>query len=96
MRLMNTEGANESGNIHDPVNLGNPGEFTMRQLAEEVAAACGAEIKIRYCALPQDDPKQRRPDITRAQELLGWTPNIPLRDGLQRTVAYFAEKVNKQ
>lgn len=95
VRLMNTEETPESMSLHDPVNLGNPGEFTMRQLADEVARACGAEIKIRYCPLPQDDPKQRRPDITRAQQLLGWQPSIPLRDGLQRTVAYFAERIKK-
>jgi len=87
IRLMNADG------IHDPVNIGNPGEFTMRQLAEEVALACSAEVKVRYCPLPQDDPKQRKPDITRAQTLLGWSPTIPLRDGLTRTVAYFAERI---
>ncbi len=83
MRLMDAEA------VHDPVNLGNPGEFTMRELAEEIALACGADIKVRYCPLPEDDPRQRRPDITRAQQLLGWTPHIPLRDGLKRTVVYF-------
>jgi UDP-glucuronate decarboxylase len=88
MRLMNTD------NIHDPVNLGNPGEFTIKELAEEVASICGATARIKYCQLPQDDPKQRKPNITRAQTLLGWTPTIPLRDGLQRTVAYFADRVN--
>jgi UDP-glucuronate decarboxylase len=88
MRLMNTD------DIHDPVNLGNPGEFTIKELAEEVASICGATARIKYCQLPQDDPKQRKPNITRAQTLLGWTPTIPLRDGLQRTVAYFADRVN--
>jgi len=87
IRLMNADG------IHDPVNIGNPGEFTMRQLAEEVALACSADVKVRYCPLPKDDPKQRKPDITRAQTLLGWSPTIPLRDGLTRTVAYFAERI---
>ncbi|MBA3710916.1 MAG: GDP-mannose 4,6-dehydratase [Pyrinomonadaceae bacterium] len=87
IRLMNTDG------IHDPVNLGNPGEFTMRQLAEEIALVCGADVKVRHCPLPQDDPKQRRPDITRAQQLLGWSPAIQLREGLKRTVDYFAERV---
>ncbi|MCA1850621.1 MAG: GDP-mannose 4,6-dehydratase, partial [Acidobacteria bacterium] len=89
IRLMNVEG------VHDPVNLGNPGEFTMRELAEEVALACGTNIKIVHRPLPEDDPKQRRPDITRAQELLGWTPTIPLREGLKRTVAYFAGRLDK-
>lgn len=87
LRLMAAEGA------HEPVNIGNPGEFTMRQLADEVARACGREVKLKYLPLPQDDPKQRRPDITRARELLGWQPTIPLREGLQRTVAYFAERI---
>ncbi|MDQ3652222.1 MAG: SDR family oxidoreductase [Acidobacteriota bacterium] len=87
IRLMNTDG------IHDPVNLGNPGEFTMRQLAEEIALVCGTDVKVRHCPLPQDDPKQRRPDITRAQQLLGWSPTIQLREGLKRTVDYFAERV---
>ncbi|MBA2646582.1 MAG: SDR family oxidoreductase [Pyrinomonadaceae bacterium] len=87
IRLMNTDG------VHDPVNVGNPGEFTMRQLADEIAEVCSTEVKIRHCPLPQDDPKQRQPDITRAQELLGWSPTVPLREGLTRTVAYFAERM---
>ncbi|HVF26704.1 MAG TPA: UDP-glucuronic acid decarboxylase family protein [Pyrinomonadaceae bacterium] len=90
IRLMNTDG------VYDPVNVGNPGEFTMRQLADEIAEVCGSEVKIRHCPLPQDDPKQRKPDITRAQELLGWSPTVPLREGLTRTVAYFAERIKKQ
>ncbi|MEJ7617082.1 MAG: UDP-glucuronic acid decarboxylase family protein [Pyrinomonadaceae bacterium] len=89
MRLMNAE------NAHDPVNLGNPGEFTMRELAEEIGRACATEIKIKHCPLPQDDPRQRRPDITRARELLGWEPTIALRDGLERTVRYFAARVGR-
>ena len=87
IRLMNREGA------HEPVNLGNPGEFTIRELAEEVAERCGAKMEVRYCPLPQDDPKQRKPDITRAVELLGWTPKIALREGLGPTVAYFAAQL---
>lgn len=87
MLLMNAE------DVTDPVNIGNPGEFTMRELAEEVARACGTEIKIKYCPLPQDDPRQRRPDITRAQQLLGWAPTIPLREGLEKTVRYFAARL---
>jgi UDP-glucuronate decarboxylase len=83
IRLMNTDG------IHDPVNLGNPGEFTIRELAEEVAKACRREVRITYQPLPQDDPQQRKPDITRARTLLGWEPHVPLHEGLKRTVAYF-------
>jgi UDP-glucuronate decarboxylase len=87
IRLMNTE------NVHSPVNLGNPGEFTIRQLAEEVMKICGSTAGFKYQALPQDDPKQRRPDITRAQTWLGWNPTIPLREGLERTVPYFKKRV---
>lgn len=98
IRLMNVEptaGGGDGANVHEPVNLGNPGEFTIRQLAEEIAELCGREVKIKYCPLPQDDPKQRRPDISRAQNLLGWSPSVPLREGLQKTIAYFAERVPK-
>ncbi|HEX8266246.1 MAG TPA: UDP-glucuronic acid decarboxylase family protein [Pyrinomonadaceae bacterium] len=91
IRLMNTE----AETINDPVNIGNPGEFTMNELAREVAEACGKEIKIKHLPLPQDDPKQRQPNITRAKELLGWQPHVPLREGLKKTVAYFAARVNK-
>jgi UDP-glucuronate decarboxylase len=91
IRLMNTE----TETINDPVNIGNPGEFTMNELAQEVAAACGKEIKIKHLPLPQDDPKQRQPNITRAKELLGWQPHVPLREGLKKTVGYFAARINK-
>jgi UDP-glucuronate decarboxylase len=89
IRLMNAE----AEDIHLPVNIGNPGEFTMNELAQEVAKAIGKEIKITHLPLPQDDPKQRQPNITRAQELLGWSPTIPLAEGLKKTVAYFAERI---
>lgn len=89
IRLMNTEG------VHDPVNIGNPREFTIRELAEEVAKICGSEVRIKYMPLPPDDPKQRQPDITRARELLNWNPTIELREGLARTVSYFAERLTK-
>jgi nucleoside-diphosphate-sugar epimerase len=94
VRLMNAEeGAHPSVNVHEPVNLGNPGEFTMRELAEEVARIVGRPLKTRFCPLPADDPRQRRPDITRANELLDWSPTVPLREGLRRTVEYFSKKV---
>lgn len=97
VRLMNVEaGAQDEFDVHDPVNVGNPGEFTMRELADEVARAAGVGVSMRSCPLPQDDPRQRRPDITRAQKLLGWSPTIPLRDGLKRTVAYFAERLKAE
>jgi UDP-glucuronate decarboxylase len=78
---------------HDPINLGNPCEFTIRELAEEVMRICNSEAGIKYLPLPQDDPRQRKPDITRAQKLLGWNPSIPLREGLERTVADFARRM---
>ena len=89
IRLMNTE----ADDIHMPVNIGNPGEFTMNELAEEVGKATGKDIKITYLPLPKDDPKQRQPNIDRAKKLLGWQPTIPLAEGLNKTVAYFAETI---
>src|SRR6187399_419335 len=87
VKLMNAE----ADDIHLPVNLGNPGEFTMNELAGEVANATAKNIKIKYLPLPQDDPKQRKPNIERAKKLLNWEPKIPLATGLKKTVAYFAE-----
>ncbi len=89
MRLMNAE----DSTIHEPVNIGNPGEFTMNELAQEVAKAVGKDINIKHLPLPQDDPKQRKPNIERAQKLLGWSPTIPLAEGLRKTVDYFASKI---
>jgi UDP-glucuronate decarboxylase len=90
IRLMNTEGED----IHMPVNLGNPGEFTMNELAHEVEKSVGTKIKIKYLPLPQDDPRQRQPNIERATKLLGWKPTIQLAEGLKKTVAYFSERIN--
>src|SRR5918994_1754126 len=87
MRLMAAEGR------HEPVNLGNPVEFTIRQLAEEVARSTGREVRLVQRPLPQDDPTQRKPDITRAREWLGWEPQVPLADGLVNTVAHFRERL---
>jgi dTDP-glucose 4,6-dehydratase len=75
----------ESGH-HDPVNVGNPDEFTLLELAEIVLELTGSSSEIVYEALPEDDPKQRRPDITLARELLGWSPKVSLREGLQMTI----------
>jgi len=72
-----------------PMNLGNPGEFTMLQLAELVLKKVGGKSKITHLPLPSDDPKQRRPDITLAKETLGWEPKVPLEEGLEKTIAYF-------
>jgi len=85
IRLMNVE----ADDAHLPVNIGNPGEFTMKELAEEVSRATGKETKIRNFPLPADDPKQRQPDITRAKTLLNWEPKMPLVEGLKKTVEYF-------
>ena len=76
-----------------PVNLGNPEEFTMNELAQEVAEAVGKEIRIKYFPLPKDDPRQRQPDIKRSKKLLGWSPTITLKKGLENTVNYFAERI---
>ena len=91
VRLMNTE----ADDIHQPVNMGNPTEFTMNELASEVGKAVGREISIRHLPLPADDPKQRKPDISRAKELLGWDPTVPLSEGLQKTVSYFAKSLRQ-
>ncbi|OSM05303.1 putative NAD-dependent epimerase/dehydratase [Magnetofaba australis IT-1] len=79
--------------VTGPINLGNPGEFTIRQLAEQVIEMTGSGSKLAFKPLPQDDPKQRRPDITRAKEQLGWEPKEPLSEGLKKTIAYFDEKM---
>lgn len=75
--------------VTGPINIGNPGEFTISQLAETVIDMTGSKSKIVQRPLPQDDPKQRRPDITQAQATLGWAPTVPLREGLSKTIAYF-------
>jgi UDP-glucuronate decarboxylase len=74
-----------------PINLGNPGEFTILQLAQQVIALTGSKSKIVFAKLPVDDPMLRRPDITIAQEKLGWVPRIDLEAGLVKTIAYFDE-----
>ena len=87
----------ESGSdIVGPINLGNPGEFTIRQLAEIVIELTGSALKIIHRALPQDDPKQRQPDVSKAQELLGWRPTVPLANGLIKTIAYFDELLARE
>jgi UDP-glucuronate decarboxylase len=72
-----------------PVNIGNPGEFTMLELAEKVIRLTGTKAKLTFQPLPQDDPRQRKPDITLAQDALGWSPTIDLEEGLKRTIAFF-------
>ena len=87
IRLMNTDGINQ------PVNLGNPGEFTILELAHEVMQLCQPNGEVSFCPLPEDDPRQRKPNISRAKTLLGWEPTIPLHKGLARTVDFFKQQV---
>jgi dTDP-glucose 4,6-dehydratase len=80
-------------NYHLPVNIGNPTEMTMLQFAGQIIHATRSRSKIVFKPLPQDDPKQRRPDIARARKILGWTPKVPLHKGLTKTIEYFRGKV---
>ena len=84
IRMMNTP-----DDVTGPVNIGNPGEFTIRQLAEQIIELTGSRSRIICEPLPADDPKQRRPDIGKARELLQWEPKTPLREGLIKTIEYF-------
>ena len=87
VRLMNADG------LHEPVNLGNQGEFTIAELATEVAGLCGSNTDIRHEPLPADDPRQRKPDTKRAFDLLSWEPKVMLREGLERTIADFRSRL---
>jgi len=82
-----------SHEVTGPINLGNPGEFTISELADMVIAQTGTRAQVEYRPLPQDDPIRRQPDITRAKQTLGWEPTIPLTDGLARTIEYFRTTV---
>lgn len=86
LRLMDS-----ADDVTGPINIGNPGEFSMQELAEKVIAITGSTSEISYHPLPQDDPKQRRPDISLAQNTLGWNPTVALDQGLERTIAYFRQ-----
>ncbi|MEO0794240.1 MAG: UDP-glucuronic acid decarboxylase family protein [Verrucomicrobiota bacterium] len=90
MRLMNQE------ETTGPINIGNPGEFTIRQLAEKVIELTGSQSEIVMKPLPMDDPKQRRPDITLAKKYLEWEPAIALEEGLKKTIPYFAEIIERE
>jgi dTDP-glucose 4,6-dehydratase len=79
--------------LNDPVNIGNPTEMTIEEIAQVIIEMTGATSKIVYKPLPTDDPKVRKPDITRARTLLGWEPNVELREGLSKTIEYFRTKV---
>jgi UDP-glucuronate decarboxylase len=89
MRLM-------SSSETDPVNLGNPGEFTMLELAEQIRAQTSARSQIEFRPLPTDDPVRRKPDITRAVERLGWQPTVALEDGLRKTIADFRARIEQE
>jgi UDP-glucuronate decarboxylase len=84
MRLMGT-----ADDVTGPINIGNPGEFSILQLASQVIDLTGSRSRIVHRPMPQDDPRQRRPDISKANDLLGWAPRTPLKEGLQRTIGYF-------
>ena len=86
LRLMDSD-------THDPVNIGNPQELTIEQIARTIIALVGSTSRIVYRPLPQDDPKQRQPDITRATTILGWGPKVPLEDGLKHTIEYFRKRL---
>jgi UDP-glucuronate decarboxylase len=91
VRLMSTRPA-----VTGPINLGNPGEFTIRELAEMVIALTGSKSKLVRKPLPEDDPKQRQPDIAKAKKVLGWTPKVKLRDGLKKSIPYFEALIRVQ
>ena len=78
----------------EPVNIGNPGEFTVRELADIVIELTGSSSEVVSRPLPTDDPKQRQPDITKAKELLGWEPQVSLRDGLAKAIPYFRRVID--
>jgi UDP-glucuronate decarboxylase len=90
LRLMDTP-----DEVTGPINLGNPGEFTIRALAEKVVELTGSASTIEYRPLPQDDPQQRQPDITKARSVLDWEPTVQLEEGLRRTIAYFDELLSR-
>jgi dTDP-glucose 4,6-dehydratase len=82
--------------FHEPVNIGNPNEITILEFAKEILALSGSKSRIEYRQLPQDDPKLRKPDISRAKRLLNWEPTIDRHEGLKRTLAYFQKKIGAQ
>ena len=77
--------------VTGPINIGNPNEISVRELAEKVIAKTGSQVELEFCNLPADDPKQRQPDIGQARALLGWEPSVPLDDGLDKTIGFFRE-----
>jgi UDP-glucuronate decarboxylase len=90
VRMMNSR-----SDLTGPVNMGNPGEFTMLELAEKVISLTSSNSKIIFQPLPQDDPRQRQPDITLAKKELQWEPKVSLEDGLKETIRYFRNEIRK-
>lgn len=86
--------SSDDDSIHEPINLGNPRELTVREIATKILRLVGSDSAIDYRPLPADDPRVRKPDITRAQTLLGWKPEVELEEGLQRTIHYFASQLS--
>lgn len=91
IRLMDTD-----DDFTGPVNTGNPGEFTIKELAEKTIELTGSKSQLVYKPLPSDDPMQRKPDITLAKEKLGWEPKIKLEDGLRKTIAYSEDLIRQE
>ena len=81
-------------NTNDPVNLGNPKEMTINEIAQEIVTMTGSRSQLIHQPLPIDDPKVRQPDITRAREILGWTPEVSLHEGLSQTIEYVKQKIS--
>ena len=79
--------------VNDPVNIGNPREMTLKELAETIVRMTGSSSRLVYRPLPEDDPKVRQPDITRARTLLGWEPKVAIEEGLTKTIEYFRTKI---
>ncbi|MFA5111589.1 MAG: SDR family NAD-dependent epimerase/dehydratase, partial [Desulfobaccales bacterium] len=90
VRLMNRDG------VFEPVNLGNPGEYTILEVAQKVLSLIKTPSTIMHRPLPPDDPGRRRPDISRARELLDWQPTVPLEAGLKETIPYFAQRLKQE
>ncbi|MEO1400244.1 MAG: UDP-glucuronic acid decarboxylase family protein [Cyanobacteria bacterium J06635_1] len=89
IRLMNSDNVG-------PINLGNPGEYTILQLAQTIQNMVNPDVPVKYEPLPQDDPRRRQPDIAKAKQFLGWEPTVPLKDGLALTIAYFRERLEAE
>ena len=81
--------------FHEPVNLGNPREMTIKQFADEIVRITGTKSAIEYKPLPVDDPKVRQPDITRAKEVLSWEPRVEFDEGIKKTIDYFKASLNR-